>query len=100
MPGVPRDLAATNLRSLLRQLRRQLGVSSQAPGLLEHTRTTLALHQGPTDWWDVAEFRAWLAEGVWWQRAGGGDEHRGGLSPLCRPTLARPRPHRDLPTMK
>jgi DNA-binding SARP family transcriptional activator len=69
-PGVPRDLAATNLRSLLRQLRRQLGVSSQAPSLLEHTRTTLALRLGPTDWWDVAEFRAWVAEGTRWQRAG------------------------------
>jgi DNA-binding response OmpR family regulator len=69
-PGVPRDLAATNLRSLLRQLRRQLGVSSQAPSLLEHTRTTVALHLGPTDWWDVAEFGAWVAEGARWQRAG------------------------------
>jgi DNA-binding response OmpR family regulator len=71
-PGVPRDLAATNLRSLLRQLRRQLGVSSQAPALLEHTRTTVALHLGPNDWWDVAEFRAWVAEGARWRRAGRG----------------------------
>jgi DNA-binding response OmpR family regulator len=69
-PGVPGDLAATNLRSLLHQLRRQLGVSSQALSLLEHTRTTVALRLGPTDWWDVAEFRAWLAEGARWQRAG------------------------------
>jgi DNA-binding response OmpR family regulator len=69
-PGVPRDLAATNLRSLLRQLRRQLGLSSQASSLLEHTRTTVALRLGPTDWWDVAEFRAWLAEGARRQRAG------------------------------
>src|SRR3989440_8430989 len=69
-PGVPKDLAATNLRSLLHQLRRLLGLVSQAPSLLEHTRTTVALHLGPTDWWDVAEFRAWLAEGARWQRAG------------------------------
>jgi pentatricopeptide repeat protein len=69
-PGLPRDLAATNLRSLLHQLRRQLGVSSQAPPRLEHTHTAVALHLGPTDWWDVAEFRAWVAEGARWQRAG------------------------------
>jgi DNA-binding response OmpR family regulator len=69
-PGAPRDLAATNLRSLLRQLRQKLGVSSQALSLLEHTRTTLALRLGPADWWDVAEFRAWVAEGTRWQRAG------------------------------
>jgi DNA-binding response OmpR family regulator len=69
-PGVPRDLAATNLRSLLRQLRRQLGESSQAPSRLEHTRTTVALRLDPHDWWDVAEFNAWLAEGARWQRAG------------------------------
>jgi DNA-binding response OmpR family regulator len=69
-PGVQRDLAATNLRSLLRQLRRQLGVSSQAPSLLEHTRTTVALRLGPNDWRDVAEFRAWVAEGARWQRVG------------------------------
>jgi DNA-binding SARP family transcriptional activator len=55
---------------LLRQLRRQLGLSPQAPSLLEHTRTTVALHLGPNDWWDVAEFRAWVAEGARWQRAG------------------------------
>jgi DNA-binding SARP family transcriptional activator len=68
-PGVTRDLAATNLRSLLHQLRRQLGVSSRAPSLLEHTRTTVALHLGPNDWWDVAEFSARLSEGARWQRA-------------------------------
>src|SRR5205085_8584154 len=73
-PGVPRDLAATNLRSLLRQLRHQLGVSSQAPSLLEHTRTTVALRLGPTDWWDVAEFSVWLAEGARWQSAGAAAE--------------------------
>jgi DNA-binding SARP family transcriptional activator len=69
-----RDLAATNLRSLLRELRRRLGESSQAPSLLEHTRTTVALRLGPADWWDVAEFRAWVAEGARWQRAGAVDE--------------------------
>src|SRR5919108_276943 len=69
-PGLSRDLAATNLRSLLHQLRRQLGLSAQAPSRLEHTRMTVALHLGPNDWWDVAEFRAWLAEGARWQRAG------------------------------
>jgi DNA-binding response OmpR family regulator len=73
-PGLPRDLAATNLRSLLHQLRRQLGVSSQALSLLEHTRTTVALHLGPNDWWDVAEFSTWVAEGARWQRAGTTDE--------------------------
>jgi DNA-binding response OmpR family regulator len=72
--GLPRDLAATNLRSLLHQLRRQLGLSSQALSLLEHTRTTVALHLGPNDWWDVAEFSAWVAEGARWQRAGAADE--------------------------
>jgi DNA-binding SARP family transcriptional activator len=69
-PGLPRDLATTDLRSLLYQLRRLLGLSSQAPSRLENTRTTVALHLGPNDWWDVAEFRAWLAEGARWQRAG------------------------------
>src|ERR671930_775882 len=69
-PGLPRDLAATNLRSLLRQLRRQLGVAAQVPSPLEHTRTTVALRLGPSDWWDVAEFRAWVAEGARWLRAG------------------------------
>jgi DNA-binding SARP family transcriptional activator len=51
-------------------LRRRLGVPSQAPSLLEHTRTTVALRLGPDDWWDVAEFSAWVAEGTRWQRAG------------------------------
>src|SRR5919198_2270408 len=69
-PGLSRDLATMDLRSLLHQLRRQLGLASQTPSRLEHTRTTLALHLGPNDWWDVAEFRAWLAEGARWQRAG------------------------------
>src|SRR5919202_1340703 len=73
-PGVTKHLAATNLRSLLHQLRRQLGLSSQALSLLEHTRTTVALHLGSTDWWDVAEFRAWLAEAARWQRVGAADE--------------------------
>jgi DNA-binding SARP family transcriptional activator len=41
--------------------------------LLEHTRTTVALHLGPNDWWDVAEFSAWVAEGARWQRAGATD---------------------------
>src|SRR5919197_4833638 len=73
-PGLRRDLAPTNLRSLLRQLRRQLGVSAQDPSHLEHTRTTVALHLGPNDWWDVAEFRSWLAEGARWQRVGAAAE--------------------------
>jgi len=70
-PGLAKDLAATNLRSLLHQLRRLLGLASHDPSLLEHTRTTVALRLGPNDWWDVAEFSAWLVEGARWQRAGG-----------------------------
>jgi DNA-binding response OmpR family regulator len=69
-PGTPRDLAATDLRSLLYQLRRLLGLASREPARLEHTRTTVALYLAPNDWWDVAEFGAWLAEGARWQRAG------------------------------
>src|SRR5207302_5916353 len=61
---------ATDLRSLLYQLRRLLGLASCEPATLEHTRTTVALYLGPNDWWDVAEFGAWLAEGTRWQRAG------------------------------
>jgi DNA-binding response OmpR family regulator len=73
-PSLSSDLATTDLRSLLHQLRRQLGLASQTPSRLEHTRTTVALRLGSTDWWDVAEFRAWLAEGARWQRAGATDE--------------------------
>jgi len=32
--------------------------------------TRLALQLNAGDWWDVAEFRAWLAEGARWRRAG------------------------------
>src|SRR5439155_3984141 len=32
--------------------------------------TTLTLRLGPEDWWDVAEFTAWLAEGGRWQHSG------------------------------
>src|SRR5205823_1760535 len=69
-PDTPRELAATDLRSLLYQLRRMLGLASPEPARLEHTRTTVALYLGPNDWWDVAEFGACLAEGARWQRAG------------------------------
>src|SRR5919198_1361407 len=69
-PDTPRELAATDLRSLLYQLRRMLGLASLEPARLEHTRTTVALYLGPNDWWDVAEFGACLAEAARWQRAG------------------------------
>src|SRR5205823_4652068 len=69
-PHVPEELAAKNLRSLLYQLRQQLGFSAYGRSCLDHAGGTLALHLGPRDWWDVAEFTAWLSEGAQWQRAG------------------------------
>jgi DNA-binding response OmpR family regulator len=63
-PHAPQDLAATDLRSLLRHLRRLLGFSAHRQSRLIHTGTTLALRLEPDDWWDVAEFRALLSAGA------------------------------------
>jgi len=69
-PDTPEELATTNLHSLMYQLRRLLGYTAHGPSCLTQTRTTLALQLGPADWWDVARFRACLAEATQWQRAG------------------------------
>jgi DNA-binding SARP family transcriptional activator len=69
-PDLPREMAATNLRSLLHQLRSALGSSAHC---LAHTRTTLRLSLCPGDWWDVAEFAFWLAEGERLYKAGNSD---------------------------
>lgn len=69
-PDAPEELRDTSLRTLHYQLRRLLGLPSQGPSCLQVGPARLALTLGPGDWWDVAEFRAWLAEGARWQRAG------------------------------
>lgn len=65
-PGTPSDLQATSLRALHHRLRGALGLP--APLRVGPTQVTLLL--GPGDWWDVVEFRAWLAEGDRWRLAG------------------------------
>lgn len=69
-PEVPEDLAATALRSLLRQLRLALGYSSHDETCLRHTSRTLTLHLSRDDWWDVLAFNTSLAEARRRQRAG------------------------------
>jgi DNA-binding response OmpR family regulator len=69
-PNTPEDLATTDLHSLMYQLRRLLGYSARGSSCLIHTHTTLALQLTKADWWDVARFRACLAEAAQWQRAG------------------------------
>src|SRR4051812_40090621 len=63
-PHTPDDLRATSLRTLLYRVRRLLGVPAHGPSCLQASETTLTLRLGPEDWWDVAEFTAWLAEGA------------------------------------
>lgn len=69
-PDAAEEVAATDLRSLLYQLRRLLGVSAQGTSCLAHTSATLTLHLGASDWWDVHEFRVLLNEAAQWQRGG------------------------------
>jgi DNA-binding response OmpR family regulator len=69
-PHTPDDLRATSLRTLLYRVRRLLGVPAHGPSCLQADETTLTLRLGPEDWWDVAEFSAWLAEGARWQHSG------------------------------
>lgn len=66
-PRAPETVAATDLRSLLYQLRKTLGGAAH---VLEHSNAALTLRLGPHDWWDVAEFSAYLAEGALWRRHG------------------------------
>jgi LuxR family transcriptional regulator, maltose regulon positive regulatory protein len=73
-PHAPEDLAATDLRSLLRHLRRLLGFSGRRQSRLIYIGTTIALRLEPDDWWDVAEFRALLATGA--QAQGSNDVDR------------------------
>jgi two-component SAPR family response regulator len=63
-PDTAEDAAATDLRSLLHQLRLALGLSTCGETRLVHTGATLALHLSPRDWWDVAEFGAMQSEGA------------------------------------
>jgi DNA-binding SARP family transcriptional activator len=69
-PETPEESAATNLRSLLYQLRQLLGSPARGASCLSHTGATLALRLTSDDWWDVAAFEAWLAEGALRLRAG------------------------------
>lgn len=69
-PGTPDDLRQTSLRTLLYQVRQLFATPPARPSCLVVSSTRLALRLGPGDWWDVAEFRAWVAEGERWQRAG------------------------------
>jgi len=69
-PATPDDLRQTSLRTLLYQLRRLLDAWPGRPSCLWISSTRLALCLGPGDWWDVAEFRAWVADGARWQRPG------------------------------
>ncbi len=69
-PDAPEELRDTSLRTLHYQLRRLLGLPTQGPNCLRLGPVRLALTLGPGDWWDVVEFRAWLAEGARWQRTG------------------------------
>lgn len=69
-PDTVEDLAATNLRSLLSYLRHLVGVSARSLPFLEHTSTSLKLQLAPTDWWDVQDFTASLAQGATWRQLG------------------------------
>jgi DNA-binding response OmpR family regulator len=69
-PDAVEEVAATDLRSLLHQLRRTLGLTCHGESRLEHTGATLSLQLGPADWWDVAEFEACLGEATRRLRAG------------------------------
>jgi len=63
-PDAAEDAAATDLRSLLHQLRLSLGLTARGETRLMHASATLALQLGPRDWWDVAEFGTLLGEGA------------------------------------
>lgn len=69
-PNTDEEVAATDLRSLLYQVRRLLGVSAHGRSYLEHSSTTLTLRLNAADWWDVHEFGTLLNEAAQWQRAG------------------------------
>lgn len=69
-PATPDDLRQMSLRTLLYQVRQLLVAPPAWPSCLVISSARLALRLGPGDWWDVAEFRAWVAEGERWQRAG------------------------------
>src|SRR5262249_33221134 len=69
-PHTPEDLRVGSLRTLLYPLRQLLGLPVHGPACLQTSPTTLTLRLGPQDWWDVAEFTAWLAAGAHWQRSG------------------------------
>jgi DNA-binding response OmpR family regulator len=73
-PDTPEDLRATSLRTLLYQLRRLLDLPAQGLTRLHVGSARVALTLGQDDWWDVVEFRAWLAEGE--RRQKGGDVSR------------------------
>jgi DNA-binding response OmpR family regulator len=62
-PETPDESAATDLRSLLYQLRQLLGAPASGSSGLVHSSSTLALRLGSEDWWDAAAFVAALAEG-------------------------------------
>ncbi len=73
-PDAPEQVAATDLRSLLYQLRRLLRLPTQGSSSLQHTPSTITLRLSADDWWDVREFTAWLDEAKRWQRAGQVDQ--------------------------
>lgn len=73
-PGVARDAATMDLRSLLYKLRQMLAVPAHGEMGFEQSGGTVTLRLGAGDWWDVAEFISLLAEGARWQE--GGDQDR------------------------
>lgn len=69
-PDTAEKVAATDLRSLLHQLRRLLYSAARQDSYIQHGVTTLGLRLSPADWWDVQEFTAWTREAAYWQKAG------------------------------
>lgn len=69
-PDIDEKVAATDLRSLLHQLRKLLGTASSGGACIQHSVTTLGLRLSPGDWWDVEAFTAWTREAAYWQKVG------------------------------
>lgn len=69
-PDEDEKVAAIDLRSLLYQLRKLLGSEVHGGATIHHTATSLGLHLGSGDWWDVQEFTAWMREAAHLHKVG------------------------------
>jgi len=73
-PQAPESVAASDLRSMLYQLRRLLDVPGRGAWPIEHIGPSLRLCLNHNDWWDADEFSMWLREAAKLQRAGATDQ--------------------------